>query len=44
MTWDFYHGNELCTIKIAVDEREVHHAHISNSKGEVISKISSINY
>ena len=44
MTWDFYHKDELCTIKNARNVCDVHHAHISNSKGEILSQISCINY
>ena len=44
MIWDFYHGDELCIVKIARNLTDAYYAHVLNSKGEVLSKISHVYY
>ena len=44
MIRDFHHGDELCIIKIARSVTNAHYAHVLNSKGEVLSKISHVYY
>jgi len=44
LTWDFYHANELCTIKILRYRGDAYYAYVLNGKGEIISEISRAYY